>query len=235
MGHPLLLWPRWLCWARCQWIHLESPPPLWQISRSLWVPEELLETHSMDVLVNVDGVSLVTPSLMAEWPFFLPSFFERAIMLGSSWKDATLTLYPYPKRLQVFLYLFEPDRKWILRIKNKVLKPFLSSCIFFRGKAHILVELQKTEPPYCKWNILFYYVYSHWMCVSGIYRSGAVLDNLAKCGSPCGRRIRLKSLLRSAQYSAEDPPGFIMLSYSLSSLHLSKVKYTSFIWNLERW
>ena len=40
----------------------------------------LLETHSMDVLVNVDGVSLVTPSLMAEWPFFSPPFFVGAIM-----------------------------------------------------------------------------------------------------------------------------------------------------------
>ena len=43
--------------------------------------DTLLETHSMDVLVNVDVYSLVTTSLVAERTFFSAPFFSGAILL----------------------------------------------------------------------------------------------------------------------------------------------------------
>ena len=57
VGCSLSLRPRRLCGSWCPWAHLEFPSPSWQISGSLWVLEgHILETHSMDALVNADGV-----------------------------------------------------------------------------------------------------------------------------------------------------------------------------------
>ena len=48
----------------------------------------LFETHSMDVLVNVDGVFSRTTTLMVDQPFFFsPPFFAGAILQGWVWND----------------------------------------------------------------------------------------------------------------------------------------------------
>lgn len=39
MEHSLFPCPRESYWAWCQWTHLESPSPSWQISGFLWVPK----------------------------------------------------------------------------------------------------------------------------------------------------------------------------------------------------
>lgn len=46
----------------------------------------LLGAHSMDALVHGDGDSLVTSSLMAEWPFFSPPSFAQASLLHPGWE-----------------------------------------------------------------------------------------------------------------------------------------------------
>ena len=48
----------------------------------------LFETHSMDALVNVDGVFSRTTTLMVDQPFFFsPPFFAGAILQGRGWKE----------------------------------------------------------------------------------------------------------------------------------------------------
>ena len=69
----------------------------------------LLETRSMDRLMNVDDVSLVTPLLMAECPFFSPPFLVGAIMLGPSWKDRSQYHNSFNQFLLLNFHVFSRD------------------------------------------------------------------------------------------------------------------------------
>ena len=100
IGHSLFLWPRQICWARCQGIHLELPFFSWQISRSECLRGILLDIYTMVVVVAqspcptlCDSMECSTPDLPV--PYYLLEFAQVhihciLIYLGLIWRPQDL-------------------------------------------------------------------------------------------------------------------------------------------------
>lgn len=67
-------WPRQLCWAWRHCAHLELPYSQKQISRFVCLRGTFLESHSLDVFENADGVSFGHYLVDGRMALLLPTF-----------------------------------------------------------------------------------------------------------------------------------------------------------------